>query len=164
MFVNLLILIVITSLSTWALTDIYLYSVLFEPIREYGERVIKNTEGHKKNRLVYLFLYALNCPFCISHWFAAVSVIALWLDFRCLKTAAGEDITPITMLILIPIAARIAGTIQDWVLIPVTNTVLEKTIPRNQNEEDTQVISKTRGNIATDDSSSGTSCDESIPF
>jgi hypothetical protein len=129
LLVDLLLSVIVTSLLTWALTDIYFYSAVFDPVREYSKRALAAAEkgqwDPKRNRLFYLFLYALGCPFCISHWFAAFSAVLVGVN---------TGTTPLTLLIVIPIAARLANTISDFVLPPVTNTVLDGIMPQPKTE------------------------------
>jgi hypothetical protein len=105
------------SLLVWALTDLYFSSVLFKLFREKGVRMI---DTYAENRLKHKLGYLLNCPYCFSHWVAAV--VNLILGF--LIIFIGVTSIPVSCLILvillIPVTARIANVIKDHTLPPVT--------------------------------------------
>jgi hypothetical protein len=116
--INLFLLIVIGTLLTWALTDLYFYSVLFDPLR----RKITFLAADTKERGFRTYLaYLADCPFCLSHWFAALSVGLIWFDVACLKDIPLPEVTPLTAAILVFIVARLANVLRDHILPPLVN-------------------------------------------
>jgi hypothetical protein len=101
------------SLAVWAFTDLYFHSILFDPIRAYGDNLVNTAKGFKA-KLGYL----LNCSYCFSHWVALIVALFLWLVACAFVQRTIADI-PLT-LFTVPIIARLGGVIRDNTLPPLT--------------------------------------------
>jgi hypothetical protein len=117
MLTEILIAILITSLLTWALTDVYFYSIVFDGFRQRCRELRKSK---KRTWFVDKFLYMLDCPFCFSHWAAAASMLILWLDMHYWQTNGECQFSIVTGVLLIPVAARIGNWLRDHSLPPIT--------------------------------------------
>ena len=129
--VDLLLLLFLVAVLNWAVVDIYFYSIIFAPIREYGAGWEKSTGGLRQ-----MFRYLLDCPFCLSHWTAAASLAVItgighvgWLPVT---------LHPLAAVVFIPVVARVSLVMRDYSLPPLLNyetpsteTIIENT-DRNQ--------------------------------
>jgi hypothetical protein len=101
------------SLAVWVFTDLYFHSILFDPIRKYGDNLVENSKGLKAK-----FGYLLNCSYCFSHWIALAAAIFLWLVCCGFAQRTLADL-PLT-LFSVPIIARLGGVLRDNTLPPLT--------------------------------------------
>ena len=102
---------IVVSLTTWALADIYFYSFYFVRIRSFGQSLAE-TDGCWKKRLGY----GLNCRYCLSHWIAAWSLLAVLIFPTCF----GNNLTLLEASFLAAIAPRLALVLHDNILRPLT--------------------------------------------
>jgi hypothetical protein len=113
-------LLVMGSLAVWVFTDLYFHSILFDPIRKYGDNLVETTKGLKAK-----FGYLLNCSYCFSHWVGLVVAIFLWLVACAFSQRTLADL-PLT-LFCVPIIARLGGVIRDNTLPPLSFTFTSDT-------------------------------------
>lgn len=101
----------VVTLATWALADIYFYSLPFERIRRYGQSL-----GESNCPFKVLFGYGLNCRYCLGHWIAAILLLAVLV----LPTCFGVVLTLLEAVFLAAITPRLALMIHENVLRPIT--------------------------------------------
>jgi hypothetical protein len=125
--IDFLLLIVFAAALNWAVIEIYFYSIVFEPLRKYGAGWEQSTGYFRKH-----FRYLLQCPFCLSHWTAAVNLAILWVLGYC-----GCLPTPLLFpvaVIAIPVVARLSLTFKDWSLPPIVSSYESTTEPAGTDE------------------------------
>jgi hypothetical protein len=102
-------------LLTWALVDIYFYSMVFESIRKKGDKW-----RDRKTFIGRAFFYMLGCEFCFSHWVAlGVTPVVCFLTYKLL--AGNLWCTVALALIAIPVVAKLALYLRDHSFPPVVN-------------------------------------------
>jgi hypothetical protein len=101
---------VVAMFTTWALIDIYFYSVLFDGVRGKAEQW---EQSHK--RRLRILGYGLSCRYCLSHWTAAVVLLLLLL----LPNHIAASLTIFEAILLIPIVARLSVVLRENILPPV---------------------------------------------
>ena len=102
---------IVVTLATWALGDIYFYSLYFERIRRYGRSLERADQRWKS-----ILGYGLNCRYCLNHWIAA----ALILTVLFFPTRFGKNLTLLEAAFLAAIVPRLALLIHENVLRPIT--------------------------------------------
>ena len=116
--IDIILLLVLASVLTFAMLDIYFYSIIFESFRQYGEK-------WEQSRGIWRYVrYAINCPFCLAHWVsAAVLIVIVGLGYAGILPL----LHPVLALVTIPAVARISLIIRDYSLPPLTNHAFETT-------------------------------------
>jgi len=129
--IDLLLLLALASVLNWAVIDIYFYSIVFERMRQYGERW-EQSHGY----LQQCFRYLLGCPFCLAHWTAA-AILVLFSLFGHLGYSP-VTLHPALAALLIPAVARASLWIRDYSFPPLTNTYApeKETAADNENSSD----------------------------
>ena len=102
---------IVVTFTTWALADIYFYSVYFERIRGYGQSLAETDCCWKKT-----LGYGLNCRYCLSHWIAAGQLFAVLVFPTCF----GENLTLLEAVFLAAMTPRLALVLHDNILRPLT--------------------------------------------
>jgi hypothetical protein len=116
------------GIGTWALLDIYFDSILFLGWRSLGQRLQNQYKSGIRNKLGYL----LNCPYCLSHWFAFAITVLFWLvGFFDHKWCAV-----FTVPLLAVIGARVSNMLRDYVYPPITATNLQDSYPADYDQEE----------------------------
>lgn len=112
--IDLLLLLTLAIVLNWSVVDIYFYSIVFDPIRQYG---VKWKEG--SNQFWKYFRYMLDCPFCFAHWSATAILLVFtvcgFLGYLPVK------LHPVLAVVLIPAVARLSLFLRDYSLPPLTN-------------------------------------------
>ena len=124
--IDLLLLLGLAAILNWAVVDIYFYSILFDAPRQYSEGW-EQSHGFTK-----YFRYMLGCPFCLSHWTAAViltSLVAIgYFD------GVPMSLHPVAAMMFIPAVARTSLVLRDYSLPPLVNSH----VPENTEEAHAQ--------------------------
>jgi hypothetical protein len=112
--IDLLLLLGLASILNWAIVDIYFYSIVFDAPRQYSENWSRS-QGFLKH-----FRYMLGCPFCLSHWTAAVILTSLSAIgyFDCVPMT----LHPVAAIMFIPAVARVSLVLRDYSLPPLVNS------------------------------------------
>jgi hypothetical protein len=119
--IDLLLLLCLAALLTWAVLDVYFYSILTESLRQYGER------WQESNGAMRYFRYVLGCPHCLSHWIAAV-ILAVLVGLNYVD-AVPVTLHPVLAILFLPVVARMALVFRDYSLPPLTNHYVTETEP-----------------------------------
>lgn len=157
---DLFLLFIFAALLNWAILDVYFYSILFEPLRQYGNQW-KTSKGVWR-----YFRYALDCPHCASHWTAA-AILAI---FSGLSHAGLLPLLhPLLAILLIPAVARVSLVFRDYSLPPLINsyayddTTQGDTIPEETIPEETAPGETTQGATPTPDAAPDAAPDATPP-
>lgn len=112
--IDLLLLLGLAAVLNWAVLDVYFYSIVFEPLREYSKGW-----QHSSGWWLQHFRYMLDCPLCFSHWSAAfiLAVLSLCGSWGWLPAT----LHPLLAVVFIPAVARTSLVIRDYSLPPLVN-------------------------------------------